>query len=272
MQRTGTIGAAMLLLWLIVRFFGAYLPGDAAVFGMQILAALLPLLLLIPLSREERGEETVSLAPPTKRAWAHFWLLPLFLLTVMLLSILSAAFAGLFGIASPAPTGSLPILFLNYALAPAFAEEFFFRFVLLRLFLPHGKQTAVWVSAILFALVHMNLAQTPYALAGGLFLGALAVSSGSFWIPFLFHLTNNALSLLLSRTNGIAPLAVIGALALFAALFLRFRSPLDKESPERTTAAAFLPDKTTGKNLRAAALTPLLLPALLCLVMIFRPT
>ena len=271
MQRTGTIGAALLLLWLVVRFFGAFLPGDAAVFGVQILAALIPFLLLLPLSREERGEGTVVLSFPTKRAWAHFWLLPLFLLTVMLLSILSAAFAGLFGVESPAPTGSLPILFLNYALAPAFAEEFFFRFVLLRLFLPYGKQTAVWVSAILFALVHMNLAQIPYALAGGLFLGALAASSGSFWIPFLFHLTNNTLSLLLSRADGIAPLAAIGALALTAALFLHFRSPLDKESPERTTAAAFLPDKTTGTNLRAAALTPLLLPALLCLVVTFLP-
>ncbi|MBO4283334.1 MAG: CPBP family intramembrane metalloprotease [Clostridia bacterium] len=271
MQKTGTVGAAMLLLWLIVRFFGSYLPGDAAAFGVQILAALLPLLLLLPLSREERGEGSVTLSSPNGRAWAHFWLLPLFLLCVMILSILSAAFAGLFGIGSPAPTGSLPILFLNYALAPAFAEEFFFRFVLFRLFLPHGKQTAVWISAILFALVHMNLAQIPYALAGGLFLGALAASSESFWIPFLFHLTNNTLSLLLSRADGIAPLAVIGALALTAALFLHFRSPLDKESPERTTAAAFLPDKTTGKNLRVAALTPLLLPALLCLVVTFLP-
>ena len=270
MQRTGAVGGAMLLLWLLTRILGSYLPGDAAVFGVQILAALLPALLLFVLPKNERGDGT-ALFPPTGRAWAHFWLLPLFLLTVMSLSILSALFAGLFGIESPAPEGSLPILFLNYALAPAIAEEFFFRFLLFRLFLPHGKQTAVWVTAILFALVHMNLAQLPYALAAGLFLGALAASSGSLWIPFLFHLVNNTLSLLLSQAGEIAPLAVIGALTLTAALFLRFRSPLDEKSPERTTAAAFLPDKETGGGLRAAFASLLVLPALFCLVLTFLP-
>ena len=271
MQRTGAIGAAMLLLWLCVRFFGAYLPGDAALFGVQILAALLPFLFLLPLSREERGEGTVALSAPTKRAWAHFVLLPLFLLTVMLFSIIAAALAKPLGFSSPAPEGPLPLLLLNYALAPAFAEEFFFRFLLLRLFLPHGKQTAVWVTAILFALVHINLAQFPYALAAGLFLGSVAASSGSFWLPFLFHLINNTLSLLLSRSGGIFPLAVIGALALTSALLLRSRSPLDRESPERTTAAAFLPDKTTGRNLGALSASLLILPALLCLVLTFLP-
>ena len=271
MQKTGAVGAAMTLLWLCVRFLGAYLPGDAALFFVQVVAALAPALLLFALPREERGEGGVFLTKPTRSALAHFWLLPLFLLSVIGLSILSAAFAGLFGISSPAPSGSLPILLLNYALAPSFAEEFFFRFLLLRLFLPHGKQTAVFVTAILFALVHMNLAQLPYALAAGLFLGALAASSESFWIPFFFHLANNTLSLLLSGAGEIAPLAVIGALALTAALFLHFRSPLEKDSPERTTAAAFLPDRATGKNLAAAGGTLLVLPALLCLVLTFLP-
>lgn len=68
MQRTGAIGAAMLLLWLIVRFSGAYLPGDAAIFGVQTVAALAPLLLLIPLSREKRGEGTVSLSASARRS------------------------------------------------------------------------------------------------------------------------------------------------------------------------------------------------------------
>ncbi len=270
MKKAGAIGAAMLLLWLCVRFLGAYLPGDAAAFGVQIAAALLPAIVLLPLPREERGE-TLALNAPDGRAWAHLWLLPLFLLTVMLLSVLSAAFAGLFGISSPAPTGPLPVLFCNYALAPAFAEEFFFRFLLLRLFLPHGKQTAVWTTAILFSLVHMNLAQLPYAFAAGLFLGALATSSGSFWLPFAFHLVNNALSLSLSYAGEIAPLAVIGALALTAALFLRFRSPFDQTSPERSTVAAFRPDGETGRGLRGAFTTLLLLPALLCLVLTFLP-
>ncbi len=270
MQRTGAVGGAMLLLWLLVRILGAYLPGNAAVFGVQILAALLPALLLLALPKNERGDET-ALFPPAEKAWAHFFLLPLFLLTVMLLSILSSLFAGLFGIDPPAPEGPLPILFLNYALAPAISEEFFFRFLLFRLFLPYGKKTAVFVTAILFALVHVNLAQLPYALAAGLFLGALAASSGSFWIPFLFHLVNNALSLLLSRTGEIAPLAVIGALALIAALFLRFRSPFKEDSPERTTAAAFLPDKESLCGLRSAFTSFLILPALLCLVLTFLP-
>ena len=271
MQKTGAVGAATVLLYLVARFLGALLPGDFAEFSVQILAALLPLLLLIPLSREERGEGTVTFSPPSKRAWEHLCLLPLFLLTVMVFSFFSAMAASLFGISAPEPEGSLPILFLNYALAPAFAEEFFFRFLLLRLFAPYGKRTAVWVTAILFALVHMNLAQIPYALAGGLFLGAIAASSGSFWLPFLFHFCNNALSLLLLRADGTAALATLGFLTLSSALRLHFRSSPSKDLPERTSAAALLPDRETGKALRGFGTTLLIAPALLCLVLTFLP-
>lgn len=269
MQKTGALGAAMLLLYLVVRFFGALLPGVAAEFFVQIFAAIAPLLLLIPLSREERGEGTVTLLPPTKRAWAHLILLPLFLVTVMLFSFLSALFASLFGAASPEPVGSLPILYLNYALAPAFAEEFFFRYLLLRVLTPYGKQAAVWTSAILFALVHVNLAQIPYAFAAGLFLGAVAASSGSFWLPFLFHFVNNAVSLGLMRSGNFAALVLFGLLALLSALLLIFRAHLPEDAPERTTAAAFFPDRETKKALGGFCSTLLVFPALLCLVLTF---
>ena len=170
--------------------------------------------------------------------------------------------------------GNFLLNFLCVSIFAPFFEEWLCRGMVLRGLLQGSKIKPVWaiaISAAFFALIHMNLAQFPYALAAGLFLGAVAVSSGSFWIPFLFHLINNALSLLLSGAGEIAPLALLGALALVAALFLRFRSPLVPTSPERTCAAAFLPDKATGRNLLAAAKTLLVLPALLCLVLTFLP-
>lgn len=200
MQKTGAVGAAAIFLFFAARILGGMIPGVAGDFLSQILSAGIPALLLLFFPKVELPRVTL----PDRRGWAHFLYLPLFLLTVLVFSVLSSIFAGLFGVTAPEATGTLPVEFLNYVLAPALAEEFFFRFLLLRLFLPYGKSTAVWLSSILFALIHLNLAQIPYAFAAGLFLGALALSSESIWIPFLFHFTNNALSVASSYGNALS--------------------------------------------------------------------
>ena len=69
MQKTGTVGAAMLLLWLIVRFFGSYLPGDAAVFAVQTVAAPAPLLLLIPrFSTITTASDSIGMSASARRS------------------------------------------------------------------------------------------------------------------------------------------------------------------------------------------------------------
>ena len=96
--------------------------------------------------------------------------------------------------------GSAPLTvvsFISTAVVPAVAEEFLFRGCVLSNLLPYGKQTAIFGSAILFALMHSNPIQFLYTFCAGLILGTVFVESGSIWPGMFLHLFNNFLSVIL---------------------------------------------------------------------------
>ncbi|HVJ82831.1 MAG TPA: CPBP family glutamic-type intramembrane protease, partial [Planctomycetia bacterium] len=86
------------------------------------------------------------------------------------------------------------------ALAPAIAEEIFFRGFVLRGLLAKGKGTAILISGIAFGLFHALavegfwLERVPTSAALGLVLGWLAVRTGSILPGILLHLLHNAVS------------------------------------------------------------------------------
>lgn len=84
--------------------------------------------------------------------------------------------------------------FVILAVLPAFAEEFAFRGVTLQLLRPYGEAFAVIGSAFAFGVMHGTVIQIPFAFAGGLFFGYIAVRTGSIWPSVLLHFLNNALS------------------------------------------------------------------------------
>jgi uncharacterized protein len=88
---------------------------------------------------------------------------------------------------------------LCIALIPALMEEFFFRGVLMRLmrgYMP--AEAAVWVSAIVFSLLHFQfLGFLPRVLLGAMF-GYLTLWSGSLWLAVVAHFTHNAISIVLA--------------------------------------------------------------------------
>lgn len=85
-------------------------------------------------------------------------------------------------------------LFVIIAILPAFLEEFAFRGVVLQMLLPYGEVFAVVGSAFAFGVMHANIQQIPFAFAGGLFFGYIAVRTGSIWPSILMHFLNNSLS------------------------------------------------------------------------------
>lgn len=127
----------------------------------------------------------------------------------------------------PTPTSLLINLFV-FAVLPSLLEELVFRGYVLRALRPYGDWFAVIVSALLFGLMHGNIAQIPFALIVGIALGWLYVMTDNIWIPVAVHLINNGFSLLLQyctigmdntevgMVNGfvILTLIVIGALCL----------------------------------------------------------
>lgn len=94
---------------------------------------------------------------------------------------------------------SIPALFVNLlmlAVIPAFGEELIFRGGFQQIFSRwfRNYHVAIWLTAIIFSLVHFQF----YGFFPRMFLGALfgylLVWSGSLWLPILGHFLNNALA------------------------------------------------------------------------------
>lgn len=91
----------------------------------------------------------------------------------------------------------LVLAFITTAIVPAFVEEALFRGVVLKNLLPYGRTTAVFVSALLFGIMHQNAAQFFYATVAGLVIGYIFVHVRSIWVCVLIHFCNNAFSVLI---------------------------------------------------------------------------
>lgn len=83
------------------------------------------------------------------------------------------------------------------AIVPAISEEFFFRGAILGALKPYGQGFAIIMSSVLFGLVHGNLGQIPFAIAGGIFFAFLTVYTGSMIPSMILHGLNNLLSVIL---------------------------------------------------------------------------
>ena len=100
---------------------------------------------------------------------------------------------------------SEPLGIICIALFVPLAEEVVFRGAILRrllMFFPYSDNTpyrpwiAIIISALLFALIHGNMAQGPHALAIGAFLGWLYYRTDSIIPGVVFHCINNTSSLI----------------------------------------------------------------------------
>ena len=96
------------------------------------------------------------------------------------------------------PAGGLD-LFIRYfslCVVPAVLEEIYFRGALQGIMRPSGSSVAIFAPALLFALLHLDLAQSITALVCGIFLGWLVERSGSILPGMLLHFINNTLAFL----------------------------------------------------------------------------
>ncbi len=90
----------------------------------------------------------------------------------------------------------LVLMLITLVVVPAFVEELLFRGVILTNLLPFGKTTAIFVSAVLFGLMHQNIEQLFYATAAGVVIGWVYLRTKSVWSCVLLHFFNNFQSVL----------------------------------------------------------------------------
>ncbi|MDD2417727.1 MAG: type II CAAX endopeptidase family protein [Oscillospiraceae bacterium] len=95
---------------------------------------------------------------------------------------------------------NIPSFIMNiivFAVLPAILEEMVYRGYVLRTLLKYGNGFALVVSSLLFALMHGNLQQIPFAFIVGLACGYLMISTGQIWPAMMLHFLNNFMSTLL---------------------------------------------------------------------------
>lgn len=61
---------------------------------------------------------------------------------------------------------------------------------------------AIWISAILFGIIHLNPAQVPFAILMGLILGVIYMKTGSIVLTSIIHVLNNSFAVIQVWTLG----------------------------------------------------------------------
>lgn len=84
---------------------------------------------------------------------------------------------------------------LLHALIPAILEEMLFRYLPIKLILPYSPRGCVIISALFFALIHLDLYKLPYAFLAGLIFAVIDIACDSILPSLIIHLLNNAASL-----------------------------------------------------------------------------
>ena len=99
-------------------------------------------------------------------------------------------------------TGQFALALLAGAVAAPLCEEILFRGFLLRSLAGFGPHVAVWVSAVLFGIFHMDPVRFFPTLALGVVYGYLAAGTGSVRAPIIAHGVNNGVALTLAFVGG----------------------------------------------------------------------
>lgn len=86
------------------------------------------------------------------------------------------------------------------AVIPAFGEELLFRGVLQRIFskLTNNVHWGIFITAFLFAALHMQFFGFLPRIAMGMLFGYLLIWTKNLWVPILAHLVNNGLAVCIS--------------------------------------------------------------------------
>ena len=114
------------------------------------------------------------------------------------------------------------LFFINIAIIPAIFEELYFRKALISLTRKFGNKFAIFISAVAFGLIHMNMVQGIFAFFMGLILGNLYVKTNSMKLNVLIHGLNNgytAICAILIANNLELPIYILDAIVIAIAIF-----------------------------------------------------
>lgn len=145
-------------------------------------------------------------------------------------NILSAMVEGMFGITFKMPQDetvldTIPKILLTVlgtAVIPAFVEEFAIRGTVMQPLRRFGDKFAILMSALVFAMMHGNMVQIPFAFIAGIAIGYAVTVTGSMWVGVAIHFLNNFTAVLMQAavdnlaepTANIVILSMVGAIGI----------------------------------------------------------
>ena len=97
-------------------------------------------------------------------------------------------------IGDPSNLSELTLFLLCSVLVPCIFEEVALRAGALEAFRKYGDRFAIIASAFIFAILHGNMVQMPFAFIAGLAIGYIYVVTGSIWPGVIIHFINNLTS------------------------------------------------------------------------------
>ena len=103
----------------------------------------------------------------------------------------------------------------------------------------YGDKFAIIMSSVMFAAMHGNLVQAPFALIAGFALGYFSIKTGSLWTGIIIHALNNTISVVITyateglseeKANMLAAVLIYGLIFVGALAFILFRM-ITKDRP-----------------------------------------
>lgn len=242
---------------------------------LSIIAFTVPFAFLL-YTKEDKGRDLLLFHRPKK---GEFW--PYVLVGVgfcgagNLATNAISSFFSLFGITFTQYEPELPsgvfgaaLIILSSVVTPALVEEFAMRGAVMGSMRKFGESFAIIGSAVLFAAMHRNFVQIPFAFIVGLGLGYATIKSGSIFAGITIHFINNLYAYVLNTIMGLfdfvllqSAVGALGFALLMSCLFvgLLLMKKQGSEVWKLAPAGTYL---STGKKLICFFTSPIIIISL----------
>lgn len=194
----------------------------------------------------------------------------------MLASVITSYFTifiSLFGIELtapdvPMPKGTVGVIttLLRVVVLAAVSEEICLRGYVMGNLRKYGDKFAVIISATVFAVVHGNLIQAPFALVAGFAIGYFTVKTGTLWTGIAIHAANNFISTAVSYAMDFFPEEKVTLAYAFMLYGLIITGIITmKAFNKRNTDRKFYEDElaiSMGEKVKAFFLNPAMIAAM----------
>ena len=118
-------------------------------------------------------------------------------------------------IAMPGGTVGVTTSIIRVVIIAAIAEEISLRGYVMGNLRKYGDKFAILASALVFALMHGNLIQAPFALIAGFALGYFSIKTGTIWTGLAIHAANNFISTAITYAMDFLPEETVNIIYVF---------------------------------------------------------